>query len=267
MNATRTQVYLETRLEEHKTARPGSRRALPVAAPVYGLTQHCWGEDFVVARRSAGLTAEDGSSLVPAIVDGSFGTVPYKTAEFTAAFRSLLVKLGFGNRLEAIGAHSLKATMLSWAAKFGLERDNRRLLGYHAAPGGDATVDVYARDVMATPLRALNEMLAQIRDGRFDPDATRSGAFVPPPAAVGEHVPAVEDAVSMSSAESSASPTASDDEEVTADVECTVVLNTATGYAHIAEDANVLRCGKPWPMRRTLLRDAPAGSRLCRRCF
>ena len=32
---------LETRLLEHKTARPGTRRALPVAAPVFGVMEIC----------------------------------------------------------------------------------------------------------------------------------------------------------------------------------------------------------------------------------
>ena len=245
IDGARTLGFLETHLEEHKTARPGSRRALPVAAPVFGLTEHCWGEDFVVARRTAGVTAGDGSSLVPALVGDDFGGVPYKTTEFSTAFRALLVKLGFRDQIEHVGAHSLKTTLLSWAAKFGVDRDHRRLLGYHAAPGGDGTVDIYARDVMAVPLRALSAMLSEIRAGAFDPDSTRSGTFAAPPAA--ESVPAVQEVASVSSAASSASAPGTDDEEIVVDEDCTVVCNVATCFYHIARDSSVLVCGKNGP--------------------
>ena len=50
-----------------------------------------------------------------------------------------------------------------------------RLGCYSRGAGG--TELVYARDSMAQPLRDLNRVLEQVREGQFDPDATRSGYF------------------------------------------------------------------------------------------
>ena len=77
-----------------------------------------------------------------------------------------------GNK--AVGARPLKPTTLSWAAKFGLNRGDRRLLGYHAKPK-DRSMTLYSRDELAAPLRSLGKGVAAIRDGNFDPDACRSG--------------------------------------------------------------------------------------------
>ena len=51
--------------------------------------------------------------------------------------------------------------MLSWAAKFGIPKESRRALGYHAAPG-DKVMEAYGRDDMAAPLREMTEMLQRI---------------------------------------------------------------------------------------------------------
>ena len=76
----------------------------------------------------------------------------------------------------AIGTHSANATLLSWAAKYGLDRGVRRILGYHR-PGKDQMANVYSRDAMATPLRRLQQVEEAIMTGEFNPDATRSGRF------------------------------------------------------------------------------------------
>ena len=70
----------------------------------------------------------------------------------------------------------MKATLLSWAAKYGLDKATRRTLGYHADPA-DKAVETYSRDAMAAPLRHLDRVLEAVRRGAFDPDATRSGFF------------------------------------------------------------------------------------------
>ena len=75
-----------------------------------------------------------------------------------------------------VGSHSLKATYLSWAAKFGLKGGDQRILGYHAK-SKDASVGDYARDSFAAPLRELKRVLDAVASGRFDPDATRSGQW------------------------------------------------------------------------------------------
>ncbi len=79
-----------------------------------------------------------------------------------------------------IATHSLKATVLAWSSKAGLSHDDRRLLGYHTS-SSDASLLVYLRDAMAGPLRSLCQLIAQVVSGEFNPDATRSGLFIPRP--------------------------------------------------------------------------------------
>ena len=67
----------------------------------------------------------------------------------------------------------LKATPLSWCAKWGLEPDVRLLLGHHST--GKQSAECYARDNLAKPLRDFDLALQQIRTRGCSPDATRSG--------------------------------------------------------------------------------------------
>jgi len=69
----------------------------------------------------------------------------------------------------------MKCTLLSWTAKFGLDAAVRRL-GYHTSQA-DRSVNIYARDSMATPFRELQRVIDAIRDKEFMPDETRSGFF------------------------------------------------------------------------------------------
>ena len=77
------------------------------------------------------------------------------------------------------GTHSAKATVLSWASKYGISHDDRRLLGYHAA-AGDKSMLTYSRDAMAGPLREMARVVRDIKAGVFRPDTTRSGYFLKP---------------------------------------------------------------------------------------
>ena len=93
----------------------------------------------------------------------------------TEWLRELSTKLGFPD-LGNIGSHSCKATLLSWCAKAGIDKDTRRTLGYHAQPG-DRSVDAYARDTQAAPRRQLSKVLDLVRAKDFLPDVTRSGRW------------------------------------------------------------------------------------------
>ena len=62
----------------------------------------------------------------------------------------------------------LKATLLSMCAKFGMEIEIRKILGYHAVKDAGSAF-VYARDNLAHPLRMLDAMLRAIRSGEFAP--------------------------------------------------------------------------------------------------
>ena len=79
--------------------------------------------------------------------------------------REILVAYGESPTVVAAGgSHSLKATLLSWAAKFGLNEGTRRLLGGHVKPGTTCIL-TYSRDVLAAPLRRLGRVLDAVASG------------------------------------------------------------------------------------------------------
>ena len=70
-------------------------------------------------------------------------------------------------------SHSLKATTLVWAARFGIDDNHRTILGHHSLKGN--SMACYSRDVLSLPLRHLCTMLDSIKRGLYRPDQTRSG--------------------------------------------------------------------------------------------
>ena len=56
------------------------------------------------------------------------------------------------------------------ADKFGMPPDARAVLGYHLPPGSAVSVKAYERDRLAHPVELLEDMLWNIRCGKFMPD-------------------------------------------------------------------------------------------------
>ena len=75
-------------------------------------------------------------------------------------------------------SHSLKCTVLSWLAKAGTEPHHRLVLGHHSTQKG--SLETYSRDMLAAPLRAMEDVLRRIRVGALHPDMTRSGHIQEP---------------------------------------------------------------------------------------
>ena len=175
-------AYVEAPTARTKTSNlPGKRRrALCLAGPARGLTGECWAAQWLAARHEAGLLVSETSPLMPVpLADGAWSNRPMRTDEGAAWMREVLAQYGVPtDRLRNVGTHSLKATCLSWAAKSGVASEHRRLLGYHTAPG-DRSVLEYSRDELAVPMRELEGVIEAIRLGRFDPDASRSGRWLP----------------------------------------------------------------------------------------
>eukprot|EP00435_Cladocopium_sp_Y103_P015409 s326_g3.t1 len=170
--------YLEFRTRSHKTSRLVAKQglAMPLVAPVWGLLSLPWGLTFAriasLANRDLGDLVDD--SLLPAPSETGTGTWQGRAVTTTEAgnwVRSLLSKrLG---EIDYTTIHALKSTPLSWCAKAGLDQPTRLLLGHHTT--GKQSADVYARDVLAAPLREFDIVLQNIRNGSLRPDATRSG--------------------------------------------------------------------------------------------
>ena len=89
--------------------------------------------------------------------------------EATAWLRLLL---GQGEEEAKVSFKSLKATLISWAAKRGVEPLTLQRSGYHASGGMDI---VYSRDSQAPLVMLVEKLLSEITQGTYKLDDTRSG--------------------------------------------------------------------------------------------
>ena len=137
---------------------------------------------FMADLDRAGLINESGS-----IVHQALCTCPGDTATFTDKpldseqakiwLQDVLISAGMGvSYCRSLGTHSMKATTLSWCAKFGLSARTRKFLGYHV-DRSDTSLAIYSRDLASKPLRQLCKVIHAVANRSFFPDATRSGYF------------------------------------------------------------------------------------------
>ena len=171
--------FIEVRTSVHKTARAHHLRHmfLPVAAPAHGVTDDCWGSQWIDVRRQLGISDLKKFPLLPAPDSHLEPTArPVSTSEAKKWMHYLLGTdlLRAGSK---ITSHSCKCTCLSYLAKRGVGHDDRLVLGYHA--NKLRMTMTYSRDSAARPLAILSRMLKEIRDGQFEPDCTRSGRLKP----------------------------------------------------------------------------------------
>ena len=173
VEATTTGAALKT---GNTTAK--SNLSFPMVGLAKGLSGENWAESWLEVRERLGHDAgRDGCLQLQPLVDGSFAPFRIEAGQMTEWLRHLLERLGVErSALRNIGSHSCKASLLSLAAKAGIGREARRLLGGHSPPG-DKSVDVYARDVLATPMLELGNVMLWVRNGVFLPDASRSGRW------------------------------------------------------------------------------------------
>lgn len=181
--------FLEAPTGVHKTMHSSvfRHRLLPLVAPSLGVTSDPWADRWLEVRRGLHIALPPEHPLMPAPKgDGTPSQRPLMATEAGAWLRKLLH--GSLEQLEnkRISAHSMKATTLSFAAKFGLDAETRLQLAYHVS--GFKMLHTYSRDAAAQPLLQLERVLAAVRSGEFRPDSTRSGRFaeVPQPVASNE---------------------------------------------------------------------------------
>jgi hypothetical protein len=177
--------FLEAMAEHHKTANTGKRQRLPlpVVALSRGVSGNHWAREWLKIRKL--LEIEQATGLMPTPRgDGcSFLARPLSLTDATVWMREILVSGGFScSQVSDIYTHSCRATLLSWAAKFGVSGGHRRLLGYHAKAGDHSMLE-YSRDALAGPMREVAKIVEGIRLKTFLPDATRSGYFPSQPVA------------------------------------------------------------------------------------
>ena len=104
---------------------------------------------------------------------GGWAKVPLQVGAAGDWLRFSLKVHDMRNGRHKVATHSCKTTLLSEAAKYGIDGRSRRILGYHTA-SKDKSLIVYSRDEMAGPLRKLVDMINGVKTSRFFPDRTRS---------------------------------------------------------------------------------------------
>ena len=152
------------------------RRAVPVAGLAYGLLGAPWAEAWLYTRHEEGLDAAIDGTLMPARARGGWTRASPDIAEANAMLRAFIAEHAPTQSGGKFGTHSCKATLLSWSAKSGMKGELRRILCGHAKPKEQMVLE-YSRDSLAAPLAALDRVMLQIRSGKFDPDASRSGRW------------------------------------------------------------------------------------------
>ena len=178
---SRTIGYIEFATFSHKTAAQVARHGLPLplVAPIWGLTNPCWALVWHKLSKEVDLCFNEsfkGPILPAPDKTGSWNRRSVSASEATKWLGELLKQGGFN--LEAVTSHSLKCTVLSWLAKAGTEPHHRLVLGHHSTQKG--SLETYSRDMLAAPLRAMEDVLRRIRVGALRPDMTRSGHIQEP---------------------------------------------------------------------------------------
>eukprot|EP00435_Cladocopium_sp_Y103_P012682 s3129_g3.t1 len=151
---------------EHKTASVGLRREqyMPIVVPWHGICSDDWLAEWLNIYQLVGLNLEKrpmGPLLPAPRIDGTFCARPLTTAEAACWLRSLLQ--GTSNS-ESFRSHSLKASLLIWCARAGLDKECRAVLGHHCSALNGSEV-VYSRHLQTRALRKLSLILRRVRSG------------------------------------------------------------------------------------------------------
>ena len=180
-------MFLEAEAKLHKGSRSADTRArlLPIVAPAHGINEGNWAKTYLRIRKMACLPnpEEDAAPMLPAPT--KTGETEWSERYLSSAELNSFIALFFSERGllrdgAKLSSHSMKATGLSWAAKFGVCAETRAILARHASSTKDPE-SLYSRDIVSAAVRTFSDVLTKIRLTWFKPDRTRSGMITPPP--------------------------------------------------------------------------------------
>lgn len=156
---------------EHKTSSIGLRREqfLPIAVPIEGVVAGDWFAVFakLYSDLRLNLEAKPLGPLLPAPrLGGGWHARPLTTPKAREWLRMLLHGCDGADKIRA---HSMKATLCSWAAKAGFNKEHRATLSHHATvlEGSDV---VYSRELQTRAIQKLQMLIKKVRLG-LDPTA------------------------------------------------------------------------------------------------
>eukprot|EP00435_Cladocopium_sp_Y103_P008726 s3736_g2.t1 len=168
-------VFLvEASTSEAKNTNTMERRRilLPFAALGWGVFPNPW-----CLKWKMQLDEMKPDTIMPAFseVSGQFLNRRITTAEANAWMKEVLVRSGLDAKQAAkFSTHSCKATLATWAGKFGgFSMDERRLLTHHMDASNVMPL-TYSRDNLTALHSRLYRMIAAIRNGEFSPDDTNA---------------------------------------------------------------------------------------------
>ena len=173
--------FLECVSLSHKSRRytQATGLCLYLVAPIKGVGGACWGRTWCRVAQQLGIelsSMPDGSALLQSpLASGVLSGRAICATKLMSWLRAILQ--GSGLSPEHFTGHSAKTTTLSWMAKANVSEATRCVLGHHT-PKGTTAVITYSRDEQSGPLRELAVVYRDIRNGRFRPDASRSGMFM-----------------------------------------------------------------------------------------
>ena len=170
--------FLEVTTRYHKSARTVQQKALlmPILMSCSGVVQLPWVHSWIANRKTCGLPTSGmvQGALMPAPTAGD--TVNWMKRPLSAGEVTNILKAFLQSNDPCLSSHSLKATTLSWTAKAEVPREQRRILGRHSS-AVQCSDSVYSRDLSVGPVNSLQKVICMIRDGVFQPDATRANYF------------------------------------------------------------------------------------------
>jgi len=148
------------------------RMLLPFTAIGWGLHFNPW-----CIKWEMQLKAMQPETIMPAFseVSGQFLQRRITTAEANFWLREVLVRAGLTPEKAArFSTHSCKATIPTWAGKFGgFSMDERRMLTHHMDANAVMPLS-YSRDNLTALHSRVFRMLTAIRNFEFDPDASNA---------------------------------------------------------------------------------------------
>eukprot|EP00971_Amphidinium_carterae_P176457 3498684-Amphidinium_carterae.1 len=130
--------FLEAPTSMTKTSRRARMQGwrLPMAGPLRLVADMSWAKAWLQARLESGLPdeREHDMPMMPApLPTGGWMRRPLSTGEAAVWLARIVGSKGSGGG--RIKSHSLKTTLLSWAAKGSISIEHRKLLGYHVLHG------------------------------------------------------------------------------------------------------------------------------------
>ena len=166
------EVYLvEAATTEAKNTATMERRRmlLPFTAVGWGVYPNPWSIKWKMQ-----LESEKYATIMPAFseVSGRFLDRRLTTAEANMWLKEILMRVGLTlSEACKYSTHSCKATIPTWAGKFGgFSIDERRMLTHHMDAGSMMPL-TYSRDNLTALHSRVFRMLTAIRNFEFDPDA------------------------------------------------------------------------------------------------